>query len=81
MAIMQVSRKVDYALRAVIHLADEEAAERICSVSETTVIPSEARLCACSARGAKIDYEDTDCFHHQQRSRTSWSRRQPQSTG
>jgi Rrf2 family protein len=34
MAIMQVSRKVDYALRAVIHLADEEAAERICSVSE-----------------------------------------------
>jgi Rrf2 family protein len=34
MAIMQVSRKVDYALRAVIHLADEEAAGRICSVSE-----------------------------------------------
>ena len=34
MAIMQVSRKVDYALRAVIHLADEEAGERICSVSE-----------------------------------------------
>jgi Rrf2 family protein len=34
MAIMQVSRKVDYALRAVIHLADEEAAARICSVSE-----------------------------------------------
>jgi len=34
MAIMQVSRKIDYALRAVIHLADEEAAERICSVSE-----------------------------------------------
>jgi Rrf2 family protein len=34
MAIMQVSRKVDYALRAVIHLADEEASERICSVSE-----------------------------------------------
>jgi Rrf2 family protein len=34
MAIMQVSRKVDYALRAVIHLADEEAADRICSVSE-----------------------------------------------
>ena len=25
MAIMQVSRKVDYALRAVIHLANEEA--------------------------------------------------------
>ena len=34
MAIMQVSRKIDYALRAVIHVADEEAAERICSVSE-----------------------------------------------
>ena len=34
MAIMQVSRKVDYALRAVIHLADVEAGERICSVSE-----------------------------------------------
>ena len=34
MAIMQVSRKVDYALRAVIHLADAEAAERICSVGE-----------------------------------------------
>ena len=34
MAIMQVSRKIDYALRAVIHLADAEAAERICSVGE-----------------------------------------------
>lgn len=34
MAIMQVSRKVDYALRAVIHLANEEASERACSVSE-----------------------------------------------
>jgi Rrf2 family protein len=34
MAILQVSRMVDYALRAVIHLADEEAAGRICSVSE-----------------------------------------------
>ena len=34
MPIMQVSRKVDYALRAIIHLADEEAAERICSVGE-----------------------------------------------
>lgn len=34
MAIMQVSRKVDYALRAIIHLADEEAADRICSVGE-----------------------------------------------
>ena len=34
MAIMQVSRKIDYALRAVIHLADQEAAGRICSVSE-----------------------------------------------
>ena len=34
MAIMQVSRKVDYALRAVIHLADAEAAARICSVGE-----------------------------------------------
>ena len=34
MAIMQVSRKVDYALRAVIHLADAEVTERICSVAE-----------------------------------------------
>ena len=34
MAIMQVSRKIDYALRAVIHLADAEAAARICSVGE-----------------------------------------------
>ena len=33
MAFMQVSRKIDYALRAVIHLADEEAA-RACSVAE-----------------------------------------------
>ena len=33
MAFMQVSRKIDYALRAVIHLADEEA-ERACSVAE-----------------------------------------------
>ena len=32
MAIMQVSRKVDYALRAVIHLANEEASDRACSV-------------------------------------------------
>ena len=34
MAIMQVSRKIDYALRAVIHLADAEESERICSVGE-----------------------------------------------
>jgi len=34
MAIMQVSRKIDYALRAIIHLADEESSERICSVGE-----------------------------------------------
>ena len=34
MAIMQVSRKVDYALRAVIHLANEEASDRACSVAE-----------------------------------------------
>jgi Rrf2 family protein len=33
MAFMQVSRKIDYALRAVIHLADEDA-ERACSVAE-----------------------------------------------
>jgi Rrf2 family protein len=33
MAFMQVSRKIDYALRAVIHLADEEEA-RACSVAE-----------------------------------------------
>src|SRR5262245_686320 len=34
MPIMQVSRKVDYALRAVIHLANEESSERACSVAE-----------------------------------------------
>jgi len=34
MAFMQVSRKVDYALRAVIHLANQEAAGRACSVAE-----------------------------------------------
>jgi Rrf2 family protein len=34
MAFMQVSRKVDYALRAVIHLANQEAAGRTCSVAE-----------------------------------------------
>lgn len=34
MPIMQVSRKVDYALRAVIHLANEETSDRACSVAE-----------------------------------------------
>lgn len=34
MAFLQVSRKVDYALRAVIHLANEEANDRACAVSE-----------------------------------------------
>jgi Rrf2 family protein len=34
MAFMQVSRKVDYALRAVIHLANDEHRERACSVAE-----------------------------------------------
>lgn len=34
MSIMQVSRKADYALRAVIHLANEETRERACSVAE-----------------------------------------------
>ena len=34
MAFMQVSRKVDYALRAVIHLANEEVSERTCSVAQ-----------------------------------------------
>ena len=34
MAFMQVSRKVDYALRAVIHLADDEHQGRACSVAE-----------------------------------------------
>ena len=34
MAFMQVSRKVDYALRAVIHLANEESVDRACSVAE-----------------------------------------------
>ena len=34
MALLQVSRKVDYALRAVIHLANEEAHDRACSVGE-----------------------------------------------
>ena len=34
MPILQVSRKIDYALRAVIHLASEDDSERACSVSE-----------------------------------------------
>jgi Rrf2 family protein len=34
MPILQVSRKIDYALRAVIHLANEEASARPCSVGE-----------------------------------------------
>ena len=34
MPILQVSRKIDYALRAVIHLANEEGAQRACSVAE-----------------------------------------------
>ena len=34
MSFMQVSRKVDYALRAVIHLANDEHRERACSVPE-----------------------------------------------
>jgi Rrf2 family protein len=34
MAIMQVSRKIDYALRAVIHLANEQDGDRACSVAE-----------------------------------------------
>src|SRR2546428_9564909 len=34
MAIMQVSRKIDYALRAVIHLANEDTSDRACSVAE-----------------------------------------------
>ena len=34
MAILQVSRKIDYALRAVIHLANEEVSDRACSVAE-----------------------------------------------
>lgn len=34
MAVMQVSRKIEYALRAVIHLANEESRDRPCSVAE-----------------------------------------------
>lgn len=34
MAFLQVSRKVDYALRAVIHLANQEVQGRACSVAE-----------------------------------------------
>ncbi len=34
MSFMQVSRKVDYALRAVIHLANDEHRGRACSVAE-----------------------------------------------
>jgi Rrf2 family protein len=33
MALMQVSRKIDYALRAAIHLANEENNDRACSLS------------------------------------------------
>lgn len=34
MAFMQVSRRVDYALRAVIHLASEQYHGRICTIGE-----------------------------------------------
>lgn len=34
MPLLQVSRKIDYALRAVIHLAGEESGARACSVAE-----------------------------------------------
>jgi Rrf2 family transcriptional regulator, cysteine metabolism repressor len=34
MAFLQVSRKVDYALRAVIHLANEEESARACTVTQ-----------------------------------------------
>src|SRR3989442_10436266 len=34
MAIRQVGRKIDYALRAVTHLANEETSGRACSVTE-----------------------------------------------
>lgn len=34
MPVMQVSRKIDYALRAVIHLAGEEGGDRVCAVGE-----------------------------------------------
>lgn len=34
MAFLQVSRRVDYALRAVIHLASEQDAGRVCTISE-----------------------------------------------
>lgn len=34
MAFMQVSRRVDYALRAMIHLASEEQAGRVCTIAE-----------------------------------------------
>lgn len=34
MAFLQVSRKVDYALRAVIHLANQEADGRACTVAD-----------------------------------------------
>src|SRR4030095_3480593 len=34
MSFLQVSRKVDYALRAVIHLANEQSNARACSVGQ-----------------------------------------------
>jgi Rrf2 family protein len=34
MAVMQVSRKIEYALRAVIHLANDEGKDRACAVGE-----------------------------------------------
>lgn len=34
MAFLQVSRRVDYALRAMIHLASEEQTGRICTIAE-----------------------------------------------
>jgi Rrf2 family protein len=34
MAFMQVSRRIDYALRAMIHLASEEHAGRVCTIAQ-----------------------------------------------
>ena len=57
MAIMQVSRKIDYALRAVIHLANEEDGERACTVSE--IAAREHAVAELERRLAK-DWADAD---------------------
>ncbi len=83
MAIMQVSRKIDYALRAVIHLANEEDSERACSVAEIAAREKVPRhfarswgRAAWSASGARGNAGCSSCSR-KRRSRTFGGRGTP----